>query len=175
MRVIRFDCLLVSILSRETIISIFPAISKGWTYFGYKIYIFIVTDRRIALIYVRDCLPRRRKLWFLCKTIIGGLIAAAILGLPGVAAGASLASEDFMSEVDLDKGFDVNCIVSSSRLEKLVSSRKKSYFIPLDKIKSLWIDFENSTFKLKVGWRSKSFIVDRRSLAQLASLVKILS
>jgi len=162
----------VNVLGEETVLAIFPAIARGISYLNYKIYIVILTESRFALIYHKDFLPKVGKLKILGRALLASLIGSFFFGLPGVSFEFSL---DSMGESELLVFLPVYCRISSRKLDKVVSSRRHSYCIWLDDIKRLEVDFENSTFKLKVGLMPRAFIFSRGSISKLAYLLELLS
>ncbi len=152
----------------EKVILFFPAVRSCWSYFCYKIYLALVTNKRILFIYLRDFLSRRNKVELLIRAFIGGLIGRYFLGDPGIVAGVGMMTEDFLENFEVELSVDS---IPVYELDRLLGDRR-SFSIKLSSIRDIEIRYRKPTLTLKTRWRKYTFYIPHQVLADVSIIAQ---
>ena len=152
---------------------IIPAIKKGITYFGYKVYLLLIDERGISgfcygrLLGWRDILAR------LTLGLIGGLIGKLTFG------GTSGA---ILGAIAMTGSHDPKIKKQSRRiLDELASSKmagKEEFSIPTSSIRVARLKIgknDLSVLKIRAGWKRRTFLIRREDADRIEPiLIKLL-
>jgi len=118
-----------------------------------KVFLIVLTNVRIACIYVGDYLSRGKKIELFVRSIVGGIIGGAIGGLPLAAAGSIVFSSDVEGDMEINAEL-------SNNIDRLVRKRKGSFAWPLELIEKVEVLCEDDIcYLIFVGLKKYRFIL----------------